>query len=72
MLEELGQVTCALSVARMTCSDGADVVVNSCVLPELAVGDYVLFPSLGAYSWAGAADFNGFACRDIRFMHVYS
>ena len=56
----------------MACSDGADVVDHSCMLPELAVGDYVLFPGLGAYSWAGAADFNGFACRDIRFMHVYS
>lgn len=53
-------------------SDGADVVLSNCMLPEMAVGDYVLFPGLGAYSWAGATDFNGFACRDVRFMYVYS
>jgi len=53
-------------------SDGADVVLSACRLPELHVGDYVAFPSLGAYSWAGASDFNGFQCRDVRFMHVYS
>lgn len=56
----------------MVCSDGADVVLSECMLPELACGDYVAFSNLGAYSWAGASDFNGFECRGVRFMHVYS
>jgi ornithine decarboxylase len=42
-----------------TC-DGADVIVKDYMLPELAMGDWVLFPHMGAYSIAGACDFNGF------------
>lgn len=41
-----------------TC-DSLDVVFKDVMLPELRVGDWLLFPYFGAYSWAGATNFNG-------------
>ena len=54
-----------------TC-DGADIICRDVHLPALAVGDYVAFPSLGAYSWAGACNFNGFEAIYVRFCYVYT
>lgn len=54
-----------------TC-DGADVIARNVLLPDLAVGDYVAFPRLGAYSWAGACNFNGFEAVYVRFFYVYT
>ena len=42
-----------------TC-DGADVVTRDQALPQMRLGDFILFPSLSAYSIAGACNFNGF------------
>lgn len=41
-----------------TC-DSADCVYKTCLLPELRVGDCLVFPNAGAYTVAGACDFNG-------------
>jgi len=42
-----------------TC-DSIDKVVPEMLLPELAVGDWLYFPSMGAYTGAAASCFNGF------------
>ena len=52
-----------------TC-DGADKVVEGMSLPEMNVGDWVLFFKFGAYTLAGAVAFNGFAV-DQDNMKVY-
>ncbi len=40
---------------------GLDVVQAQCLLPRLQPGrDWVLFKNMGAYTSAGACDFNGF------------
>jgi ornithine decarboxylase len=45
-------------VAGPTC-DSADVVQEDCLLPELAIGDYVISPMMGAYTAVSATDYNG-------------
>lgn len=52
-----------------TC-DGADVICRDVALPDLAVGDFVAFRNMGAYSWAGACNFNGFEAIWVRFFYV--
>ncbi len=52
-----------------TC-DGADVICRDVSLPNLDVGDFVAFPKLGAYSWAGACNFNGFEAIGVNFFYV--
>ena len=41
-----------------TC-DSADVLYKDHMLPQLRNGDWLLFPNAGAYTHAGACDFNG-------------
>ena len=43
-----------------TC-DSIDVISRSVLLPKLAVGDYLYFTNMGAYTMAAASSFNGFA-----------
>lgn len=53
-----------------TC-DGADVICRDVSnLPKLEVGDFVAFPKMGAYSWAGACNFNGFEAVWVKFFYV--
>jgi len=42
-----------------TC-DGLDTIVSNVLLPELQVGDWIMWPNMGAYTIAGASLFNGF------------
>jgi len=42
-----------------TC-DSMDVVVNSCLLPELQIGDRICFREVGAYTTTFSTDFCGF------------
>jgi len=42
-----------------TC-DGLDMVNQEQLLPELTVGDWLVFPRMGAYTLAAASSFNGF------------
>lgn len=48
-----------------TC-DALDTVLTDYVLPELAVGDWLVFPNMGAYTAAAGSNFNGFSISDIR------
>lgn len=48
------------SVWGPTC-DGSDCVLKDAKLPALSVGDWIVFPAMGAYSCAASSHFNGFA-----------
>eukprot|EP00884_Botryococcus_braunii_P011394 jgi/Botrbrau1/20255/Bobra.31_1s0041.2 len=54
-----------------TC-DGADVILKNYMLPELDMGDWVVFPNMGAYSIAGACNFNGFQVSNPPTFYIYS
>ncbi|GAA2010370.1 type III PLP-dependent enzyme [Microbacterium ulmi] len=69
-LRELGQ-TAADSESRRwatlagpTC-DSADVVAREVLLPELAVGDLLASPAMGAYTIAAGSSFNGRAVTPV-------
>jgi ornithine decarboxylase len=44
-------------VAGPTC-DSIDIIDSQAMLPELAIGDYLITRNIGAYSMASASDFN--------------
>lgn len=54
-----------------TC-DGLDTVVRDCMLPELDIGDWVVFSNMGAYTLAGASNFNGFDATDVEVFYVWA
>ncbi|RLN10993.1 hypothetical protein BBO99_00006704 [Phytophthora kernoviae] len=43
-----------------TC-DGMDCIMKEVQLPLMDIGQWILFPSMGAYTCAAGSDFNGFA-----------
>lgn len=45
-------------LAGPTC-DSVDILSNDYALPKLQVGDYILSPNMGAYTWVSATTFNG-------------
>ncbi|RXN24398.1 nucleolar 10 [Labeo rohita] len=50
-----------------TC-DGLDRIVEQCNLPDLQVGDWLLFENMGAYTVAASSTFNGFQKPDIYYI----
>lgn len=54
-----------------TC-DSADCVYKDVALPLLRNGDWLCFPNAGAYTVAGACDFNGIGMTTPRLFYVYS
>mmetsp|Transcript_26367 Transcript_26367/g.90139 ORF Transcript_26367/g.90139 Transcript_26367/m.90139 type:complete len:889 (-) Transcript_26367:1469-4135(-) len=54
-----------------TC-DGLDTVLRGAKLPELDVGDYLVFPSMGAYTTAAGSAFNGFDNANTPTYYVVS
>ncbi len=54
-----------------TC-DSADYITKDVVLPRLGLGDWLLFPRCGAYTIAGACDFNGILMTQPRKFFVFS
>mmetsp|Transcript_10005 Transcript_10005/g.17547 ORF Transcript_10005/g.17547 Transcript_10005/m.17547 type:complete len:464 (-) Transcript_10005:80-1471(-) len=54
-----------------TC-DSMDCVYKDVMLPLLSHGDWLAFPHYGAYSWAGACDFNGMMASKPRLFHIVS
>lgn len=46
-----------------TC-DSVDLIMESCILPELDVGDWIYFENLGAYALSACSKFNGFPLID--------
>lgn len=55
------------SVWGPTC-DGLDRVIEHCLLPELDVGDWVIWKDMGAYTVAAGSAFNGFKTSVITFV----
>lgn len=53
-----------------TC-DSADCVVSATELPEMNVGDWLMFPSFGAYTLAGACQFNGIDFTRPKMFYTY-
>lgn len=47
-----------MTLAGPTC-DGVDVIAPDCPMPELAVGDVVVSPMRGAYTFVTSSRFNG-------------
>eukprot|EP01018_Ginkgo_biloba_P009011 Gb_37304 [translate_table: standard] len=47
-----------------TC-DALDTVLTDYWLPELSIGDWMVFPNMGAYTAAAGSNFNGFSTSDI-------
>jgi len=54
-----------------TC-DGLDTVLHDAQLPNLRNGDWLIFPRMGAYTIAGATNFNGINVTHIPTFFVYS
>ncbi|XP_048830516.1 ornithine decarboxylase isoform X2 [Brienomyrus brachyistius] len=55
------------SIWGPTC-DGLDRIVEQCVLPDLQLGDWLLFDNMGAYTVAASSTFNGFQKPDIYYV----
>ncbi|MGH0166403.1 UNVERIFIED_CONTAM: hypothetical protein FKN15_050711 [Acipenser sinensis] len=51
---------------RKSC-DGLDRIVELCDMPDLQVGDWMLFENMGAYTVAASSTFNGFQKPDIHY-----
>ncbi|KAM3843166.1 ornithine decarboxylase 1-like [Diretmus argenteus] len=55
------------SIWGPTC-DGLDRIEEQCSLPDLQVGDWLLFENMGAYTVAAASTFKGFQRPDIHYV----
>lgn len=55
------------SIWGPTC-DGLDRIVEQCNLPDLQVGDWLVFENMGAYTVAASSTFNGFQRPDIHYV----
>ncbi|MGH0120670.1 UNVERIFIED_CONTAM: hypothetical protein FKN15_035056 [Acipenser sinensis] len=55
------------SIWGPTC-DGLDRIVELCDMPDLQVGDWMLFENMGAYTVAASSTFNGFQKPDIHYV----
>ena len=53
-------------------NDGQCSVYKDIDLPELRNGDWLMFPNAGAYTVAGACDFNGINMTRPKTFYVYS
>lgn len=42
------------------------------MLPQLRVGDWLIFPNFGAYTLAGATNFNGIQSANPSFLYIES
>jgi ornithine decarboxylase len=54
-----------------TC-DSLDTVVTGYQLPEMSVGEWLLFHDMGAYTTGSGSNFNGFYTSDIKTFLAYS
>ncbi|CAN6218583.1 unnamed protein product [Urochloa humidicola] len=66
-----GEKTYASTVFGPTC-DSLDTVVTGYQLPEMSVGDWLVFDDMGAYTTGAGSNFNGFATSDINIYVAYS
>ena len=71
--EGSGQVERAYSSTLFgpTC-DGLDTVLKDVPLPKLDIGDWIVFPMMGAYTISASSDFNGIKASDPAIFYVVS
>lgn len=55
------------SIWGPTC-DGLDRIVEQCTLPDLQVGDWLIFENMGAYTVTASSTFNGFQKPDLLYV----
>ncbi|XP_077344905.1 ornithine decarboxylase 1-like [Lithobates pipiens] len=55
------------SIWGPTC-DGRDCIIEQCDLPELQVGDWILFKNMGAYTMVASSGFNGFQRPTLSYV----
>jgi len=53
-----------------TC-DGFDKIIDDYMLPKMSCGDWIEWKNMGAYTVAGACDFNGINLTNPRKLYVY-
>jgi len=53
-----------------TC-DGFDKIIDDYMLPKMSCGDWIEWKNMGAYTIAGACDFNGINLTNPRKLYVY-
>ncbi|KAL5975775.1 hypothetical protein ACLOJK_020102 [Asimina triloba] len=66
-----GLPTFPSTVFGPTC-DALDTVFTDRQLPELSVGDWLLFLNMGAYTHASATNFNGFFAASICTRYIFT
>ncbi|CAD6256686.1 unnamed protein product [Miscanthus lutarioriparius] len=66
-----GEKTYASTVFGPTC-DSRDLVVTGYQLPEMCVGDWLVFDNMGAYSTGAGSKFNGFDISEMKIYVAYS
>ncbi|XP_064487018.1 antizyme inhibitor 2-like [Ornithodoros turicata] len=54
-----------------TC-DSMDMIEEDAMLPELHVGDWVVFENMGAYTLCASSNFNGFQVPDVKYALTYA
>ncbi|GFS93923.1 ornithine decarboxylase, partial [Nephila pilipes] len=55
------------SVWGQSC-DPTDVIVKSCLLPNLEMGDWLMLGNMGAYTIVCATTFNGFQKTGVKYV----
>jgi len=53
-----------------TC-DGFDKIVDNYMLPKMSCGDWIEWKNMGAYTIAGACDFNGITLTQPKKLYIY-
>lgn len=66
------QVDTYLSTIFGPTCDGLDTVIRDYPMPQLDMGDWIAFSNMGAYTIAGAANFNGFNATDVDIFYVWA
>ncbi|CAM0952783.1 unnamed protein product [Alopecurus aequalis] len=66
-----GEKTYTSTVFGPTC-DSLDTVVTGYQLPEMSVGEWLVFDDMGAYTTCSGSNFNGFYTSDIKTFLAYS
>ncbi|KAF7487783.1 Ornithine decarboxylase [Sarcoptes scabiei] len=49
-----------------TC-DSMDCVVRDCILPQMEIGEWIVFPEMGAYTLSAGSNFNGFKMPTLKY-----
>jgi ornithine decarboxylase len=54
-----------------TC-DSLDLVLKDYLIPEMSVGEWLMFENMGAYTFSSSTNFNGFRTTNIFFLKAWS